>query len=233
MSLNFSNRHFKADVIMMAMRWYLSYSLSYREVEELLLERGVSVDHSTIQRWVERYAGELESAFRKRHKRCEPYTSWRMDETYVKLRGKWGYLYRAVDKHGNTLDFMFSETRTEKDAFRFLKKAIGSHGLPEKITIDKSGANEAAVVLLNCYLFSLGLWLHCWVECRQIKYLNNMIEQDRRHIKKRTKPMLGFKSEASLVSTIAGYELINMLRKGQFDNAQGMTVFEQFHALAA
>ena len=89
-----------------------------------------------------------------------------MDETCIKLKGKWGYLYRAVDKHGDTIDFMFSETRTEKDAFRFLKKAIGSHGLPEKITIDKSGANEAALILLNCYLLSLGLWPHCWVEDR-------------------------------------------------------------------
>ena len=233
MSLNFSSRHFGSQIIMMAMRWYLSYSLSYREVEELLLERGISVDHSTIQRWVERYAGELESVFRKKHKRHGPYISWRMDETYVKLSGKWGYLYRAVDKHGDTIDFMFSETRTAQDAFRFLKKAIGSHGLPEKITIDKSRANEAAIILLNCYLFSLGLWPHCWVECRQIKYLNNMIEQDHRHIKKRTNPMLGFKSKASLESTIAGYELVNMLRKGQFDNAQGMNVFEQFYALAA
>lgn len=233
MSLNFSGRHYESPVIMMAMRWYLSYSLSYREVEELLLERGISVDHSTIQRWIERYAGELESVFRKKHKRYGPYISWRMDETYVKLRGKWGYLYRAVDKYGDTIDFMFSQTRTEEDAFRFLKKAIGSHGLPDKITIDKSGANEAALILLNCYLFILGLWPHCWIEDRQIKYLNNMIEQDHRHIKKRINPMLGFKSKASLEATIAGYELVNMLRKGQFDNAEGMTVFEQFYALAA
>ena len=149
MSLNFSNRHFKSDIIMMAMRWYLSYSLSYREVEELLLERGVSVDHSTVQRWGERDAGELESIFQKKHKRCGAYISWRMDETHIKLRGKWGHLYRAVDKTGDTIDFMFSQTRTENDAFRFLKKAIGSHGLPEKITIDKSRANEAAGSVAN------------------------------------------------------------------------------------
>ena len=137
-----------------------------------------------------------------------------MDETYVKLKGKWGYLYRTVDKGGDTIDFMFSETRNEVDAFRFLKKAIGSHGLPAKITIDKSGANEAALILLNCCLLLLSLWCDFWVEDRQIKYLNNMVEQDHRHIKKRTNPMLGFKSKASLESTIAGYELINMLRKG-------------------
>lgn len=166
MLLNFSGRHFKSEIIMMAIRWYLSYSLSYREVEELLLERGISVDHSTIQRWVERYGKELESIFRKKHKRYGAYTSWRMDETYIKLNGKYGYLYRAVDKGGDTIDFMFSETSNEDDAFRFLKKAIGSHGLPEKVIIDKSGSNEAALILLNLYLFSLGLWPALWVEYR-------------------------------------------------------------------
>jgi transposase-like protein len=134
---------------MMAMRWYLSYSLSYREVEARLLERSVSVDYSTVQRWVERYAGELESAFRKRHKRYGPYIRWRRGETYVKLRGTWGYFYRAADKHGDILDFMFSETCTEKDAFRLLKKAIASHGLLEKITIDKSDASKAALIIFN------------------------------------------------------------------------------------
>ena len=233
MQIDFRYRHFKSEVIMMAMRWYLSYSLSYREVEELLLERGVKVDHSTVQRWVERYAGQLENIFRKKHKRYGSYVSWRMDETYIKLKGKWGYLYRAVDKDGDTIDFMFSETRAESDAFAFLKKAIGSHGLPEKVTIDKSGSNEAALILLNAYLMILGLWPHFWVEDRQIKYLNNQIEQDHRFIKKRVKPMMGFKSRKSLESTIAGYELIHMLRKGQFEDAGNMTVFEQFYALAA
>ena len=114
-----------------------------------------------------------------------------------------------------------------------MKKAIGSHGLPEKVTIDKSGSNEAALILLNAYLMILGLWLHVWVEDRQIKYLNNQIEQDHRFIKKRVKPMMGFKSRKSLESTIAGYELIHTLRKGQFEDAGNMTVFEQFYALAA
>jgi len=217
----------------MALRWYLSYSLSYREVEELLLERGVEVDHSTIQRWVEHYAVELEGEFRARHKRKSVYKSWRMDETYIKVKGEWFYLYRAIDKAGDTIDFMLSPTRDEQAAFGFLKKAVGQHGLPQKVTIDKSGANEAALVLLNCWLFMLGLWHKTWVESRQIKYLNNRVEQDHRFIKRRTNPMLGFKSVRSAHSTIAGYELIHMLKKGQHKNADKMNIFQQFYTLAA
>jgi len=218
---------------MMSMRWYLSYALSYRHVEELLLERGVSIDHSTVQRWVVRYSAELESEFRRRYKKRRPYVSWRLDETYVKIKGKWHYLYRAVDKDGDTLDFMLSKSRDEKAAYKFLKKVIGSSGLPEKITVDKSGSNEAAIIRLNLILLRLGLWPYVWVECRQIKYLNNIIEQDHRFIKWRTKPMLGFKSFGSAEATLAGYELINMLRKGQHISADTMTKFEQFYSLAA
>ena len=218
---------------MMSMRWYLSYALSYRDVEELLLERGVSIDHSTVQRWVVRYSAELENEFRRRYKKSGTYISWRLDETYVKIKGKWNYLYRAVDKYGDTLDFMLSENRDEAAAFKFLKKVIGSSGLPDKINVDKSGSNEAAITRLNLMLLRLGLWPYVWVECRQIKYLNNIIEQDHRFIKWRTKPMLGFKSFDSAEATLAGYELINMLRKGQHISADTMTKFEQFYSLAA
>ena len=229
----FKRRHFKQDIIMMSMRCYLSYSLSYRHVEELLLERGVSIDHSTVQRWIVRYSAELEREFRRRYKKRRPYVSWRLDETYVKIKGKWHYLYRAVDKDGDTLDFMLSENRDEVAAFKFLKKVIGSSGLPDKINVDKSGSNEAAIIRLNLMLFSLSLWPTVWVECRQVKYLNNMVEQDHRFIKWRTKPMLGFKSFDSAEATLAGYELINMLRKGQHIGAEYMTKFEQFYSLAA
>ena len=155
-----------------------------------------------------------------------------MDEAYIKIKGKDHYLYRAVDKDGDTLEFMLSEKRDEESAFEFLKKAIGKHGLPECITIDKSGANEAAIILLNCMLYLMGLWPYYWVEDRQIKYLNNQIEQDHRAIKRRTRPMLGFKSFESAQSTLAGYELINMLRKGQHEHCANQTIFEQFNSLA-
>ena len=188
---------------------------------------GVSIDHSTVQRWVVRYSPELESELRRRYKKSGTTISWRLDEAYVKIKGKWHYLYRAEDKDGDTLDFMLSEKRDEVAAFRFLKKVIGSSGVPDKINVDKSGSNEAAIIRLNLMLFKLGLWPAVWVECRQVKYLNNMVEQDHRFIKWRTKPMLGFKSFDSAEATLAGYELINMLRSGQHIGAEYMTRFEQ------
>ena len=103
--ISFKWRHFKQDIILMLVRWYVAYSLSYRDIEELALERGLKVDHSTINRWVIFYSPQLEAAFRKRHKRPVG-LSWRMDETYIKVRGKWVYLYRAVDKEGKTVDFI-------------------------------------------------------------------------------------------------------------------------------
>ena len=231
--LNFSGRWYSKEVIMQAMRLYFAYSLSYRDVEEIMTERGAPVDHSTIQRWVERYAKDLETIFRKNHRKRRVYVSWRMDETYIKLKGKWVYLYRAIDKDGDTLEFMVSEKRDEAAVTKFFKKAIGEHGLPDKVTVDKSGANEAALIYLNCLLFLMGVWPHVWIDIRQIKFLNNRIEQDHRNIKRRTNPMLGFKSWDSMESTIAGYELVNMLRKGQHTNAENMAVHEQFYALAA
>ena len=128
---------------------------------------------------------------------------------------------------------MLSENRDEVAAFKFLKKVIGSSGLPEKINVDKSGSNEAAIIRLNLMLFRLGLWPYVWVECRQVKYLNNMVEQDHRFIKWRTKPMLGFKSFDFAEATLTGYELINMLGKGQHTGADFMTKFEQFYSIAA
>jgi transposase-like protein len=231
--LNFSGRWYSKEIIMQALRFYLSYSLSYRDVEEIMTERGAAIDHSTIQRWVERYAKDLEMVFRNNYRKHKVYVSWRMDETYVKHKGKWVYLYRAIDKEGDTLEFMVSEKRDEAAATKFFKKAIGEHGLPEKVTVDKSGANEAALIHLNCMLCLLGLWPHVWIDICQMKFLNNRIEQNHRNIKRRTNPMLGFKSWGSMESTIAGYELINMLRKGQHIHAENMTIYEQFYELAA
>ncbi len=168
-------------------------------------ERGVSVDHSTINRWVIKYAKELEANFSKTFLKYGSYISWKIDETYIKYKGEWVYLYRAIDKHG----------------------------LPEKVNIDKSGANEAALLTINIFLFLLGIWLTHGIEIRQNKYLNNLIEQDHRNIKRLTRPMLGFKAWDSMESTIAGYELINMIKKGPHINAGKMTVWDQFYAIAA
>ena len=217
----------------MAVRWYVAYALSYRDIEEMMAERGVSVDHSTINRWVIKYGPELEAEFRKHNKRNVG-ISWRMDETYIKVKGEWVYLYRAVDKEGNTIDFMLSKKRDKAAAKTFFNKAIGAHGLPEKVTIDKSGSNKAGLDALNVQLAILIL-LGCALSpmlIRQIKYLNNIIEQDHRFIKKITKPMMGFKSFEAAQATIAGIELHHMLRKGQHVNAANQAVFEQFYALA-
>src|SRR5206468_1808965 len=143
MAISFKGAHFPPDIILMGVRWYVAYPLSYRHVEELMEERGVPIDHATIQRWVVKYSPLLEAAF---HRRKRPvWISWRMDETYIKVEGQWYYLYRAVDKHGQTIDFLLTEHWDTEAALRFLKKAIRRNGLPETITIDGSEANEAAI----------------------------------------------------------------------------------------
>lgn len=210
----------------MAVRWYVAYPLSYRNIEELLEERGSKADHSAIQKWVINYSPKLHEVFRKHKKHVG--NSWRMDETYVKIKGVWHYLYRAVDKNGDTIDFMLSAKRDKKATLKFFKKAIATSGKPAKVTIDKSGANKAGLEKINKNLAKDQL-----IEIRQIKYLNNIIEQDHRAIKRIVRPMLDFKNFDSAQSTIAGIELHHMLKKGQHKNASGMSVFEQFYALAA
>ena len=208
----------------MAVRWYLAYALSYRNIEELMAERGVSVDHSTINRWIIKYSPKLKAEFSRKYKRTIG-CSWRMDETYIKVKSKWCYLYRAVDKSGATIDFMRSKNRDELAAKIFFNKAIGK---PEKITIDKSGANNAALKSINKRYIDPDK-----IEIRQIKYLNNIVEQDHRFIKRITKPMMGFKEFHSAHATLMGIELHHMLHKNQHSDAANMSVSEQFYALVA
>jgi putative transposase len=210
-------------------------------VEELMLERGTTVDHATLNRWVVEFSPKLEAVFRRCYKR-KVSASWRMDETYIKVKGKWCYYYRAVDKYGKTLDFWLSETRNRQDALTFFEKTIGQHGLPEKITVDKSGANASAIKRINLILALLALviywesrkvlWWH-QIVMRQIKYLNNRVEQDHRFIKKLTKPMMGFKAFHSANATLTGIELHHMLRKEQHTQSANQSLFQQFYALAA
>src|SRR5678815_5165377 len=167
MAISFKGAHFPPDIILMGVRWYVAYPLSYRHVEELLEERGVPIDHATIQRWVVKYSPLLEEAFQRRKRPV--WVSWRMDETYIKVKGQWYYLYRAVDKTGQTIDFLLTEQRDERAAKRFLIKAILRHGVPEKITIDGSEANAAAI---RSYNEAHGTS----IIIRQVKYLNNIVE---------------------------------------------------------
>ena len=226
MAISFKGAHFPQDIILMGVRWYLAYPLSYRHVEELLEARGVPVDHATIQRWVVKDSPQREEAL---HRRKRPvWVSWRMDETYIRVKGQWYYLYRAVDKTGQTIDFLLTRHRDERAAKRFLTKAIRRHGVPEKITIDGSAANEAAIKSYNEEHGTA-------IVIRQVKYLNNVVEQDHRGVKRITRPMLGFKAFDAAQSTLVGIELMHMLRKGQLAGGveQGLTVAEQFYALAA
>ncbi len=222
------------DIILMTVRWYVAYSLSYRDIEELMLERGIPVDHSTLNRWVIHYSSLLEKEFRRNKKR-KVGSSWRMDETYIKIKGVWHYLYRAVDTEGDTIDFMLSEKRDESAAKAFFVKAMGSSGIPEKVTIDKSGANNAGLNAINLQLIIFSL-LGCalmQIQIRQITYLNNIVEQDHHGIKRITKPMMGFKAFHSAKATLTGIELYRMLKKGQHIDAKNSAAFKQFYALVA
>lgn len=227
MAIEFKGRWFEKEVILQCVRWYVAYPLSDRQLEEMMEERGVDVDHSTINRWVVKYAPELEKEFRKRKKPVG--SSWRVDETYVKIKGQWKYLFRAVDKEGATIDFLLTAKRDVKAAKRFFKKAIGSSAVPEKITIDKSGANKAAAESFN---IERRRRKKKKIVIRQIKYLNNIVEQDHRAIKRRIRPMLGFKSFRPATKIIAGIEIMHMIRKGQMADSRNLTHAEQFYSLA-
>ena len=223
--LNFKGMRFPIDVILVCIRWYVAYPLSYRHLEEMMEERGVSVDHSSINRWAMRFHPLIEKMARK-HK-FPVGISWRMDETYIKVKGVWKYLYRAVDKQGKTVDFLLTAKRDVAAAKRFFDKAMGENGDPDKVAMDKSGANKAAIDAIN-------VGRSTPIVVRQVKYLNNIVEQDHRAIKRVTKPMLGLKSFRSASAVLAGIELIHMIRKGQFatSGSARMSSAEQFYALA-
>ena len=221
--MKFSGRHFPKDIILTTIRWYLRYKLSYRDIEALISERGIDVDHSTLNRWVVSYAPLLVAEAQK-HKRNVG-VSWRFDETYIKVRGQWKYLYRAVDQHGDTIDFLLTAKRDTKAALHFLRQAIRNNGTPVKINIDKSGSNTAAIGAYNKESGAA-------IEIRQCKYLNNIVEQDHRRVKQKTRAALGFKAFYSAHATLVGVELIQMIRKGQVRPIPGGSLIEQFNHLA-
>jgi len=204
----FHGRHFDRSIIILCVRWYITYKLSYRDLVELMAERGVDVSHTTILRWVQHYVPE----FAKRWSRyARPVgTSWRVDETYIRVGGRWTYLYRAVDKHGLTVDFLLSEHRDMSAAKQFFTRAIERHGAPERITLDGYPATHSAVAELK----KSGM-LRPQTKVWTSKYLNNIVEQDHRSIKRRVNASLGFRSFDGAQRTIQGYEAMHMIRKGQ------------------
>jgi len=187
---DFKWRHYQGGVILGCVRWYCKYGISYRELEEMMLERGFEVDHTTLYRWVQHYAPDMEKRMRWYYKPTMGY-SWRVDETYVKVKGKWTYLYRAIDKHGDTIDFYLSPTRNKKAAKRFLGKALKSikpWAHPQTINTDKAPT-----------------------------YLNNIVEADHGKLKQLINPVRGFKSMKTAYATIKGFELMHMFKKGQME----------------
>jgi putative transposase len=231
----FKGRQFDRSVILLCVRWYLAYNLSLRNLEEMMAERGISVDHATIGRWVVRYSPEFLERFNRRKRPVS--RKWHIDETYIKVRGRWMYLYRAIDSNGDTVEFWFSERRDLTAVKRFLRKALKRHGRPERIVIDGSQTNREAI--LSCDATSrlqdrsrrelrpIRIW--------QSRYLNNRIEQDHRAVKRRVRPMLGFKSVNSARAIIGGIEMVHMMRKGQAKYAPNpdLSLAEQFERLAA
>jgi putative transposase len=225
--VSFKGTHFPKDVILYAVYFYVRYAVSYRDLEDILAERGVKVDHATLNRWVISYSPAL--ALEAKNRKRAVATSWRLDETDIKVKGEWVYLYRAVDKFGDTVDFMLSEKRDEAAATAFFRQAIDGNGFPHKVVMDKSGANHAGLENMNCLLMLAGLI--SFIEICQVKYLNNLIEQDHRFIKKITKPMMGFKAFYSARATIEGIETAHMIRKGQLTE-ESIPAYQQFLALA-
>jgi transposase, IS6 family len=205
----FKRRRFPTAVILLCVRWYCKYGISYRDLAEMMSERGVSVSPSTIFRWVQRYALEIEKPIR-------PYQgprsgSWRVDETYVRVGGKWKYLFRAVDKHGRLIAFMLSDRRNTNAAYRFLRKAIKamSHYPPSSITTDKLASYPKAIRRLQ----NEGLLPNDVVH-RTSKYLNNIIEADHGALKRVIRPTRGFQTMKTAAATLTGFETMGMIRRG-------------------
>ncbi len=213
LSNSFKWKHFVGEIILLNVRWYLKYPLSYGNLKEMMAERGIIVNHTTIMRWVHQYSPEIEKKVR-RHLRPTN-DSWRVDETYIRVKGEWKYFYRAVDSNGDTIDFMLSAKRDQKAAKRFFKKALNSNHnqIPRVITVDKNPAYPPAIdKLKNDKILPINVGI------RQIKYLNNIIEQDHRSIKRIVNPMLGFQSFHTAIKTLKGIEAMNMIKKGQIKN---------------
>jgi IS6 family transposase len=224
----FKWRHFEPTIILLCVRWYCRYQLSYRDLEEMMRERGLTVDHTTVWRWVQRYAPEINKRIRPHLKMSS--MSYRVDETYIKVGAQCNYLYRAVDKEGNTIEFMLSAKRDVSAAKRFFQKMMHAdhRRLPFTISVDKNAAYPEAftssqaerVLPRDCKL-------------RRVKYLNNVIEQDHRFIKKKVRASQCFKSFHTAERTLEGIEAVNMIRKGQVKRLSGSDAMGQTKFVAS
>ena len=222
--------HFPQAIILMGVRWYVAYPLSTRHVADLRRERGVHVDHSTMNRWGVKYSPQLEEACHRRKRKI--WISWRMDETSMKVKGQGRYLYRAVDKSGQTLDFLLTKERAEEAAKRFLPKAMRRNGVPEQITLAGSAANEAALKSYNAEHGTA-------ITIRKRQYFNHVVAQAHRAVKRVRRPRWGFKAFEAAQGTLIGFELMHMMhmiKKRQMvleAGDEGLTAAELFYSLAA
>lgn len=206
----FKWKHAAGEIILWLVTWYCRYALSYRDLKEIAIERGLKLDHSTIYRWVQEYAPEI-------NKRMKPYLkstcdSWKLDETYLKIKGIWYYLYRAIDKHGNTLDWMLSKNRNKQSAKRFFKKLLGNlHTTnPRVINVDKNPTFPPALNELQATNEAPKK-----TKLRAIKYLNNSMENDHKSTKSKSRYRQWYQSFSSARNTLDGMESMRMLQKGQ------------------
>jgi transposase, IS6 family len=223
----FQWRHCKPEIIVCGVRWYLRSALSYRDVEEVMRERGLAVDHTTVFRWVQRGAPELDH-------RCRPHLtathdSYRVDETYITIKKVWHYLYRAVDSDGQTLDFLLTPTRDAKAAKKFFRKVLSArHTVPSRvITVEKNAAYPPA-----SSDFQHEGRLPERGQLQQSKDLHNVVEQDQRFVKRRVTPGLGFGSFHTAQRTLRGYEAMPMIRKGQLEGIAKGDVLAQNRVIA-
>ena len=208
----FKRRRFPVEIILLCVRWYCKYGISYRDLAEMMSERGVAVDPSTIFRWVQRYAPEIKK--RVRLYQGPRSGSWRVDETYVRVGGRWKYLFRAVDKHGRLIAFMLSDRRNTNAAYRFLRKAIKvmSHYPPSSITTDKLASYPKAILRLQ----NEGLLPNDVVH-RTSKYLNKILEADHGALKRVIRPTRGFQTMRTAAATLTGFEIMRMIRRGHYN----------------
>ncbi len=212
----YRRRVFDAEIIELCVRWYISYRLSYRDLVAMMAERGLQVSHTTILRWVIRYVPEFEKRWNRYARRIG--SSWRVDETCLCIRGKWHYLYRAVDKQRRAVDFLLRPDRGIAAAQAFFRKALATNPMrwPRKVTLDGHVPSHRALRLMRR---ENPKWKY--VEVRGCKYLKNIVEQDHRAIKRRCASMTGFKSFATASITIAGIELAHRIHKRQFSFGPG------------
>lgn len=212
----YRRRRFDGEIIQLCVRWYITYRLNYRDLAAMMSERGVAVSHTTVMRWVIRYVPEFEKRWNRYARGVN--SSWRVDETYISTKGKWHYLYRAVGKHGKTVDFLLRPDRGIAAAQAFFRKALNTSlpRWPRKVTLGGHAPSHIALRLLRR---EDPKWKYVRVRCCQ--YLNNIVEQDHRAIKRRCASMAGFKSFRNAAVTLAGIELAHRIHKQQFSFGPG------------